>query len=173
VIDGIKPEFLGQRGMQHRCVIGRVQRPEAGTESAHTLVSVDFEIENLHRESVAWLRAFDVKRPGQRIVSGSHAQCVPRLLDGVAEAVECVGVENIPRLEVGDRFDRGVHILHVAEGALVFHDVGGGLRLGGSRDCEEDNRFQQMTREDRNAHFVSPVRRLNRRGVVNGKVIRM
>ena len=62
------------------------------------------EIEDLHRERVARLRSFDEKRTGQRIVPTHHAQRVARLLDRVAEAVERVGVENVPGFQMGDGF---------------------------------------------------------------------
>ena len=132
--------------MQHGGVVGCVERAEARAERADALIAVDLEVENLDGEGVARLRAFDVKGTRERVVPRSHAERVAGFLNGVAEAVEGVGVEDVSGLEVGHRCRSGIDVLHVVKGALVFDD-GGGLRM--SRGCagdDEEKRFHWLMR---------------------------
>ncbi len=41
VVDGIEPDFLRQRSLQHRGVVGGVEGTEAGTQGAESLVAVN------------------------------------------------------------------------------------------------------------------------------------
>jgi hypothetical protein len=84
--------------MEHRGVVGRIERPEAGSESAHAARPVDLEIQDLDHERIARLGALDRERPGQRVVALHLRQAVPGLLDHAAEAVGGPSLEDVARL---------------------------------------------------------------------------
>ena len=149
VVDGIEPDLLGQRRMQHRRVVGLIQRSKARRKCSDALIAVHFKIENLYRQSVARLRALNIKRPGKRIVALGHAERVPRLLDGIAETVERIGVENVARFQPGDRRHRSVNILHIVDRGVILHDIAGrGLRREHS-PCQESATWASEYRPSR------------------------
>ena len=125
MIDGIEPDLLRQSRVQHGRVVGRIQRAEPRSQCADTLIAIHLKVKNLHRQRIPRLRPVDEEGSSQRIVARSHAERISRLLDGVTEAVERVGVEYVSRLEMSHGRDRRVDVLHVVESALVLHDVGG------------------------------------------------
>ena len=124
VIDGIEPDALGKRRMQHGGVVGLVDGAKSGSERAHARVAIDLQIENLDGERVAGLRTLDEKWPAQRIVAFDHAERVPGLLERVPKAVQRIGIQDVARLQMRHRFGRGEHILHVVDGGRVVDDVG-------------------------------------------------
>ena len=130
VIDMIEPDFFGQRRVEHRRVVGLVERAKAGSERADAGVAIDLQIENFDSERVAGLGAFQVKRPGERVIAFYHAERVAWLFDGVAEAVEGIGVEYVSGLQVGNRLGGGEEILYVGVGGSVV-DGGLGERYSG------------------------------------------
>ncbi len=130
MIDVIEPDSLRQRRMQHGRVVGLIERAKSRRERAHSSIAVHFEFQNLDSQRVARLRPFDKKRPGQRIVALHHAELVPRLLDRVAKAVKRVGVKNVARLQMRDRFRRSEQVLHVGVGRGVVNDVLSGQGTG-------------------------------------------
>ena len=69
VIDGIEPDLLRQRRVQHGGVDRFIERAEARGECAHPLVAVYLQVEDLHRQCVARCGAFDVKGTGQGIIA--------------------------------------------------------------------------------------------------------
>src|SRR5262249_57477235 len=94
VIDRIEPDFLRQRRVDHRRVIRGVQRTKSGAECAKSLVTVDLQVQKFHDERVAGLRSIDEERAGERVVALDHRECVAGLFDGVAKAIERVGIED-------------------------------------------------------------------------------
>src|ERR1700688_4358922 len=84
-VDGIKPQFLRQRlRFQHRRVMRSVGGAKSRRERAHALVAVHLQIENVHDEGVARLRAFDEKRSGERIVAFYEGERIAGLLQRIA-----------------------------------------------------------------------------------------
>ena len=109
--------------MQHRCVIRGIERSEARSQRSNSLIAIHFKTEDLYCQRISRLRPFDIKRPGQRIVPGCHAQCVPGLPDRIAKAVERIGVQDVSRLQSRDRLRRRIHVLHIVDGPLILHDI--------------------------------------------------
>src|SRR5262249_25073488 len=102
VIDRVEPYFFRERRMQHRRVVGGVERAEAGAEGTQALIAVDLQIEKFHDERVAGFRAVDEEGTGQRIVAFDEGKRVAGLLDGIAEAIERVSLENIAGMKMSD-----------------------------------------------------------------------
>src|SRR5713226_6797040 len=111
--------------MQHGRVVGLVDGAKSGSERAHASVSIDLQIKNLDGERVPGLRTLDKKWPAQRIVALGHAEGVPGLLEGVPEAVERIGIEDVARLQTRHRFGGSEQILHVVDGGGVVDDIAG------------------------------------------------
>ena len=123
VIDGVVPNALGQRGMQHGRVVGFIEGAESWSECADAGVAVDLQIENLDGERVARFRAFDKEWASEGIVALHHAECVAGLFEDVAETIERVGIENVAGLQMGNRLRRGEEILYVGVGGGVVDGV--------------------------------------------------
>src|SRR5882762_10827799 len=66
-IDGIDPGFRRNRFAQHRRVMTAVQGAETWARAAKTLFGVRIDGQKSHYESVARLRAFQIKRTSERI----------------------------------------------------------------------------------------------------------
>src|ERR1022692_1906075 len=109
--------------MQHGRVVGFIQRSETGCKCSNALIAAYLKVENIHHQSVSRFCALNIKGPGKRIVALSHAERVPRLLDGIAEAVERIGVENVPRSQASDGRYGGVNVLHVVDGGAILNNV--------------------------------------------------
>src|SRR5262249_12599430 len=93
---------------------------------------------------VAGLCAIDVERAGERVVARSHVERVARFADGVAEAVEGIGVENVAGLQVGDRLGGRVDVFYVGGWGLGFDDIAG-LGVGEDRESSgEKETFKRM-----------------------------
>src|SRR6266849_4537823 len=132
VIDVVEPYPLFQRWLKHRRVMRTVDRTETRGKGADAQVAVHLQIENLHRERVAGLCALHLERSSKRIVSFGHAERVARLLKAVAEAVECVGVENVSGPKPRHRLSRGENVLHVVISSRVVNHI-----LGKSRTSQQ------------------------------------
>src|SRR5258708_15760266 len=87
VIDGIGPDLLRNRRIEHGRVIRSVDRAESWRQSADTLIAVYLKIEDLYRQRVAGLRSVDVERSGKRVIAWGHAESVAGFLHRVAETV--------------------------------------------------------------------------------------
>src|SRR2546423_4442850 len=87
MINGIEPDFFLNGRIQHRRVIGGINGPKARRQRANTLIAIYLDLQNLYCQRVARLRAFNVKRAAERIVTGSHVQGVTGLPDGIAETI--------------------------------------------------------------------------------------
>src|SRR4029077_19841514 len=124
MIDGIEPDALGKRRMQHGRVVGLVDGAKSGSEATYASVAINLQIENLDGERVAGLRTLDEKWPAQWIVAFDNAERVAGLLERVPKAVQRVGVQDFARLQVRHRFGGGEQILHVVDGGGVVDDVG-------------------------------------------------
>ena len=136
-IDGIEPDLFRHRRVEHRRVIGRVERAEARRERPDALVAVDRQIQDLHHERVARLRALHVERPGQGVVPLHLCERVTRLLDDVAKAVERLRVDDVARLDGRHGRRHAEDELEVALLWLVPDDVlGGGRREDGQAHGE-------------------------------------
>src|SRR6202521_2446593 len=77
VIDGIEPDALGKRRMQHGGVVGLVDGAKSGSERAHARVAIDLQIENLYGERVPGLRTLDEKWPAQPSCAFEHDERDP------------------------------------------------------------------------------------------------
>ena len=95
VIDGIEPDALGKRRMQHGGVVSLVDGAKSGSERTHASVAIDLQIENLDGERVAGLRTLDEKWPSEWIVAFDHAERVSGLLERVPKAVQRIGVQDV------------------------------------------------------------------------------
>ena len=124
MIDRIKPHpLLPRRFLQHRRVLRGIDRSEPWRERTHAVLAVHLQIENPYRQRISRFRAFDEKRPCQRIVPLRHVERIARLLQPVAETVERVRVENVPRFQMQHRLRRCKEIFHVRIRGRVMHDV--------------------------------------------------
>src|SRR5579864_1492710 len=113
-----------------------VGRAESRRKRTHALVAVHLQIENVHDEGVAGLRAFNIKRSGERIVAFYEGERVAGLLQRVAKTVERICFQNISRLQARDRRRSAVNVFYgvnggfVADGLRVRGLRAGSLRLG-------------------------------------------
>ena len=133
VVDGIEPDFFGKWRVKHGSVVGFVDGAETGRESAKTLIAVDLQVKNVNGERVARFGGVNEEWAGERVVPFGEGEGIAGFLDGVAEAVEGVGFENVAGFEMGYRCGRAVDVFYVVDGGAVLNDFGfrGGCGLRG------------------------------------------
>src|ERR1700691_900455 len=93
----IEPNALGQRRLNHRRVICRVKRAEAGCKRTDSLCRVHFQRHEVDGNRVTRLSTLDVERTGERVVALDQCERITGLLNGVAECVKRTRLENISR----------------------------------------------------------------------------
>ena len=103
MVNGIKPDLLFDRRVEHGRVIGGVDRAKSRRQRADALIAVHLDFKKLYRQRIAGLSAIDEKRPGQRIVTRGHAERVARFLDGVTKAVHGIRLKNVAGLQMRNR----------------------------------------------------------------------
>jgi hypothetical protein len=123
VIDVIEPHAFGQRLMQHRRVVSVVDRSESRSKGTDTRIAINLQVKNFDGEGISGLGTLDVKRARERIVAFCHAEPVAGFLDGVAETVERVGVENVTGVQPSNRLSRGEKPLYIAVGGGVVNNA--------------------------------------------------
>src|ERR1700735_4483196 len=101
-MDGVEPYALGQGSLNHRCVVCRVERAEAGSKRSHSLGRVHFQRYEVDGNRIARYSAFDKERTRERVVALNERQRIAGLLNGVAESVKRVRLEKISRREMCD-----------------------------------------------------------------------
>ncbi len=67
---------------------------------ADTLLAIHLQVEDVNNEGIAGLCTFYIKRTRKRIVAFNEGHAVAGFLQRVAEAVERIGLENVPGLKV-------------------------------------------------------------------------
>jgi hypothetical protein len=107
--------------------------------NAYAGVAIHLQIENFDGKRIPWLRPFHEKRSGQRIVALRHAERVARFLNGIAEAVKRVGIQNVAGFKVRNRLGCGEQVFHVGiRGGVVNCGLGEGRNR--QQDCSENAR---------------------------------
>jgi len=65
-----------------------IERAETRRKRADSLVTIHLQVENVNDEGVSRFRAFNKKWPREWIVAFDQRKRIPRLLDGIPEAVQ-------------------------------------------------------------------------------------
>src|SRR5882724_2566034 len=123
--------------MQHRRVIRFVERRESWRESAEALIAINLQIQYVNDKGVARLRAFDEKRPGQRIIALHERLRVSGLLDGISKTIERVSLQNISRAQASNWRRGSIDIFHVVNRRVILNNFGLGWRGRSLRECGE------------------------------------
>jgi len=117
------------------------------------------QIKNVNGQSVAWFRAFDVKRAGERVVAFHHRKGVARFLKRIAKAIQGVRVEDIPRFEARNGRSDTEDVLHGVDRGVILNDFGFGWRRGSL--SQRRVRQEQTENNEMNTHKGPPE---NKRG---------
>src|ERR1700688_1602899 len=140
VIDGVEPNLFRELLLlEHWRVVRRIDGSETRRKSTHSLVAVNLQIEDSHRERVAGLGSFDEEWPGKGVVTFRHRGRVAGLLNAVAKAIERICFEDVSGPQTCHRRSDAEDVLHVVEGAFVVNDIRRGSSrriLGGSSHRE-------------------------------------
>src|SRR6059036_2364383 len=135
--------------MQHSRVVGGSQRAEARHNGADSLITIDLQIQNFHRQRVPHHGPFDVKRAGQRVISFDQAELVSRLLNGVAERIQRVRLENITRLQPRHWSRGAIHIFHVVDRRVILHHSSTStLPQNPRRSRDQQRHYQEIGDQD-------------------------
>src|SRR5260370_40168770 len=100
-----------------------VCRAEAWTERPDALFAIHLQIQDVNDQRVAGLRAVDIERTGQWVVSFDQRKRISRLLQRIAETIERVGLQNIAGLHAGHRRRNSEQVLYVFDRCRIAHDV--------------------------------------------------
>ena len=74
MINRIEPDLLRQGRMNHRGVVGGVQRAKSRPQRAKSLVAINLQVQKLNNQRVAGFRTVDEERPRQWIVALDQRQ---------------------------------------------------------------------------------------------------
>src|SRR5215469_16480759 len=119
----VEPHALGQRRMQHRRVVGLVDRAECRSEGSDAGVAIDLQVENFDSEGISRLSTLNVERAGERIVPFGQAESVTGLFDYITETVKRIGVENIAGVQSRNRLGGREKGLHIVGGGGVVNNI--------------------------------------------------
>src|SRR5437899_2448024 len=154
-VDRIEPHALGPAvSVQHGGVVRGIDGAKTRGKRADTLLAIHLQVEDVNNERIAGLRTIYIKRTRKGIVAFNEGHAVAGLLQGIAEAVERIGLQNAARFESRDRRRNPENILNVIDrGAVLNHFLfcrsRGRLTEGRKRQSESENK-------QTNAHVSPP-----------------
>src|SRR5262249_14670062 len=72
-VDRVIPDFFWEGRVEHRGVISRIERAEARSRRAHTLITINLNLQKFNHQRIARFGTLQGKPAGKRIIAFHHA----------------------------------------------------------------------------------------------------